>query len=1171
MNIERIIISGFKSYKEHTVVDGFDRSFNAITGLNGTGKSNLLDAICFVLGLTSLQKLRADNLRQLIFNSGQSGVTKASVEIVFNNENKAASPPGYQQYDHIHVMRQVTPATGSKYFINDHVVNQQRVHDLFLSVQLNVNNPHFLIMQGRVEEVLDMKPVQIMGLIEEAAGISLFEEKKVSSLKTMERKQKQIDEINRIITEVLAVRLEKLAEEKKEYEQWANMKMEVDRLGRWVVAFDFTECDRRLREGEERRVKAKEDIKALEGEIKSGEQELEAVKEQIKDLSMKKEGADKERFNQLEGEVSKLQKSVTKMETLKEQTAKEIKSDRAKQERLSKQLEKSTQSVEAKKAELESARERQKELEGHVERAQLAVNATEDRISNVNIGIAGENDNTSLADQIQKQKRMIADFDVTQNRIKSSRPHLESQKRQLEHEINETERELANLTRRKQEANDAIAQIDYDIKALKFDDERRQSLIRERDHLFQRLQEVRERIIALERNLGGVDIEFNSPQDFNRDCVHGVVARLFEVSDPAYQTAIEVAGGGRLYNVVVDEFRQALFLTKNHCFKRRGGVTTIPIDKIESKRIPDDLMRRAKNYSRAAHLAMDLLDYNPKYQKVIQYVFGQTVVCDTMDQVSDLAEMLRYRAVSLKGEIRDAAQGTFSGGYRSQSASVIKAIADHRALCAERRELEKRLREVQEELHGLEQRASEYDRLMGNRQLALHELELADDAIKHSKNQEAKDDLERVISELESNEQALEACLSERESAERTLELLEETYRHWENSKNMQLAELEQRLEAEQKELAEAKQARTDHEATVEMLSVDIQEMEKEIAGTEGQLRAIAERITENEQQGVKLEEDLENEIAERNKKTAELDLLKKAMSETNDLLSQAIEKEDKLQKEHNALLLRHKELQDEIERYAANKVAITRKIEELKEEHPWIEQEERFFGVAHTDFDFTLYEPNEAKERLEKMTDTVSQLEGSVNKRVMSMYDRAQSELDSITAKRDTVEAEKEKIFAVIEELEAKKREAIKQTYMKVNGDFNEIVSLMITGATAALRPLEGKEVYDGLELTVSFNEMQKTLHELSGGQKSMIALALVLALAKFKPAPIYILDEVDAALDLNMTQNMGRMLRQSFKNSQFIIVSHKEGMWNNANVIFKTFLRDSVTQIDRTVNTPQ
>ena len=179
MYIERIIISGFKSYREHTVIDGFDRYFNAITGPNGSGKSNILDAICFVLGIQNLTLVRASNgLQDLIYKQGQTGVTKASVEIVFNNQDKQNSPVGYEQFDHISVCRQITSGSASKYFINDHAANATRVHNLFHSVQLNVNNPHFLIMQGKITQVLNMKPREILGLIEEAAGIKMSEDKK---------------------------------------------------------------------------------------------------------------------------------------------------------------------------------------------------------------------------------------------------------------------------------------------------------------------------------------------------------------------------------------------------------------------------------------------------------------------------------------------------------------------------------------------------------------------------------------------------------------------------------------------------------------------------------------------------------------------------------------------------------------------------------------------------------------------------------------------------------------------------------------------------------------------------------------------------------------------------------------------------------------------------------
>lgn len=180
MHVKKIILDGFKSYAKRTEVPGFDKEFNAITGLNGTGKSNILDSICFVLGITSLHqvlflhrrlysivsivfscKVRVTNLQDLIFKSGQAGVTKAIVSIVFDNTNKDQCPPGYENYDELIISRQVEMGGKNKYTINGVTVQSKKVQELFCSVQLNVNNPHFLIMQGRVTKVLNMKPVEV--------------------------------------------------------------------------------------------------------------------------------------------------------------------------------------------------------------------------------------------------------------------------------------------------------------------------------------------------------------------------------------------------------------------------------------------------------------------------------------------------------------------------------------------------------------------------------------------------------------------------------------------------------------------------------------------------------------------------------------------------------------------------------------------------------------------------------------------------------------------------------------------------------------------------------------------------------------------------------------------------------------------------------------------------
>lgn len=161
MFIKTVIIDGFKSYGKRTEVAGFDPEFTAITGLNGTGKSNVLDSICFVLGISNLGQVRATSLQELVFKGGQCGVTKATVTIIFDNTNPHQSPMGYEKCQEITVARQVVVGGKNKYLINGKTVLNKRVNDLFCSVQLNINNPNFLIMQGRITKVLNMKAGEV--------------------------------------------------------------------------------------------------------------------------------------------------------------------------------------------------------------------------------------------------------------------------------------------------------------------------------------------------------------------------------------------------------------------------------------------------------------------------------------------------------------------------------------------------------------------------------------------------------------------------------------------------------------------------------------------------------------------------------------------------------------------------------------------------------------------------------------------------------------------------------------------------------------------------------------------------------------------------------------------------------------------------------------------------
>ena len=281
MHILEIILDGFKSYAKRTVITGFDPEFNAITGLNGSGKSNVLDSICFVLGISNLTQVRAQNLNELIYKQGQAGVTKASVTIVFDNSNPELSPHGYEQLSQITVTRQIAIGGRNKYMINGHSAQLQRVQNLFHSVQLNVNNPHFLIMQGRITKVLNMKPIEILGMIEEAAGTRMFETKKRKAIETIEKKETKIVEINRVMDEDISPRLEKLSAQRNQYLEYTTLQTEVETNGRVVQAYDFVQAEENANKMAESQSDDKEQKESLKQQLKDAEKEDTELKKKL--------------------------------------------------------------------------------------------------------------------------------------------------------------------------------------------------------------------------------------------------------------------------------------------------------------------------------------------------------------------------------------------------------------------------------------------------------------------------------------------------------------------------------------------------------------------------------------------------------------------------------------------------------------------------------------------------------------------------------------------------------------------------------------------------------------------------------------------------------------------------------------------------------------------------
>lgn len=228
--------------------------------------------------------MRAGNLSELVYKQGQAGVNKATVTIVFNNEDTSNSPVGFEQCAEVTVTRQVLLGGKSKYLINGRNAPANAVQNLFHSVQLNVNNPHFLIMQGRITKVLNMKSHEILGMVEEAAGTRMYETKRVAALKTIEKKQAKVDEINSILEEEITPTLERLRGEKQNYLKWSKNSADVERIERFCIAHQFHVAQSALEQNVEGVTSMEEQIVQLDAEA---EQIQERIAEKDREIALK--------------------------------------------------------------------------------------------------------------------------------------------------------------------------------------------------------------------------------------------------------------------------------------------------------------------------------------------------------------------------------------------------------------------------------------------------------------------------------------------------------------------------------------------------------------------------------------------------------------------------------------------------------------------------------------------------------------------------------------------------------------------------------------------------------------------------------------------------------------------------------------------------------------------
>lgn len=1167
MKVEELIIDGFKSYATRTVITDWDPQFNAITGLNGSGKSNILDAICFVLGIASMTTVRASSLQDLIYKRGQAGVTKASVTIVFDNTDKSNSPIGFTNSPQISVTRQVVLGGTSKYLINGHRAPQQSVLQLFQSVQLNINNPNFLIMQGKITKVLNMKPTEILSLIEEAAGTKMFEDRREKAERTMSKKETKLQENRTLLTEEIEPKLEKLRNEKRMFLEFQSTQTDLEKTERIVSSCDYYNIKHKHTSIKETLENGEAHMKELNEFIQKTSQEIESLNEDVKEIKLQKQNELHKdgKISKLETEESTLLNEISRLKTSLSIKGESLNDTTEKLKALELEIANSSARLDEKRIEYTKTEEDYKTVQEGLSKQRELYKKKEELVSTLTTGISS----TGAADggynaQLIKAKSGLSDVSLAINKSNMKMDLLKRELSVIVPKLNQATKDNELNIKHVKECQDNCNKLQAQLTEYGFDPSRIKDLKQKENELKSQYYQISNDSEYLKRRVANLEFNYTTPYpDFKSNLVYGVVGQLFELDDDKirYSTALQTCAGGRLFNVVVQDSQTATQLLEKGRLRKR--VTIIPLNKISTRPISPQVLELAKKIAPGkVELAINLIRFDTSVTKAMEFIFGNSLICEDPETAKKITfhPKIRARSITLQGDVYDP-EGTLSGGSRNTSDSLLVDIQKYNQVQRKIEIIQADLNHVTEELQKQYTTSQKTKTIQNDLNASSHKLDLAKRNLEvnpssqiMARNEEILREIGECENEIKNRQMDLERCRQEVLSIEKDM-------KEYDNDKGSKLNELKNELKVLAKNLEKQESESEGKYDLFQNLELETEQLSSELDSNKTLLQNYLQSIENLKSENIELEEKIRSIEDNLATTQANLNEEKKRLMNIDDELTELETLMKKKQEKKKSSELELQKLSHDLNKYKSNTDNIEKKIEELRQKHEFLEDFDLVTSIVKQNegIDLETY-----RERSKQLNEKFQELRKKVNPNIMNMIENVEKKEAALKTMIKTIEKDKMKIQETISKLNEYKRETLIKTWEKVTLDFGNIFADLLPNSFAKLVPCKDKDVTQGLEVKVKLGSIWKdSLIELSGGQRSLIALALIMALLQFRPAPMYILDEVDAALDLSHTQNIGHLIKTRFKGSQFIVVSLKEGMFTNANRVFRTRFQDGTSVV--------
>ena len=1162
MYLKALELRGFKSFPDKTRLE-FEKGITAVVGPNGSGKSNISDAVRWVLGEMSPKSLRGSKMEDVIFAGTAKRTQTGFCEVSIIIDNAHGELPN--DAEEVKITRKYYRSGDSEYRINDKPSRLKDIYELFLNTGIG-REGYSVIGQGKISEVLSQKSDERRHIFEEAAGISKFRYRKNDAQKKLNETDTNLIRLNDIASEI-STRLgplEKDAENAKKYLVLAEDKKNLE-VSIWLDKLN--KSDSKTKELEEKHNEAKSNYEAkaredelieaaLDGiynkkqfitakaesirlEISQLEEERNRL-ETLHSLSQNDISHHNERKNALEAEIKLL--DGDHKQTL-EKELEEAKNICAEKQKI---LEKLTADITEAENALEKARADYADLEQRIEENELDVRRKNDILTELKISEAAEQNSEKseserrefLDEEIRKATEELEETYKFHEAANARKMEFESEKAQLTEDIEEEKKNLAELA----EKREAYAKQKHEYAAEYAASSHRREALEKMDAL-------------MEGYPGSVKAVLNSEELYG---ICGPVSRLLTVSGE-YVTAIETALGAAVSNIIVEDEESAKAAMRFLKNTNGGRATFLPLTSVNGKPLSESDLHKNRGY---IGIASELVSYDGKYECIAEYLLGRTIVSDTIDNASFIARKynFKYKVVSLDGQVINAG-GSYTGGSAAFKTGVMSRSSDIAAL-------DKTIDEILKNSKELNEKIAEN----------LEEIQSAEEYIEGLKNDLASADsgLYRALNDIKLHEEHIEACSARLKNMHAQLDEFDS-----DKMKEKLLAITAKRMEAEL-DLQKAEETGKELNALADTAYAKLGEMqnglselrmqklssEKDAESADGAIRSTAMRLAENARKVLSLTEEkkaIEEQLSgiafdiEKNKK--DLEDAKKNVEEKKAELASHIEESTRLEAESTKKREAQKEILRDKEAFFEQMTKLYSSLEQCKSEYDILTAKlfEEYVLTYSEAVALNLPAPEPGAEKELASIKAKIRALGHINVGAVEEFKETKERYDFMSKQIADLEDAKKSLENIIKRLESDMKRMFSEAVEKINVSFKRIFTELFGGGTADIVITDPENMLEsGIEINIQPpGKMVKNISLLSGGEQAFTAIALYFAILEVNPAPFYIFDEIEAALD---DVNVNRFAAYVKKNSdtQFIIITHRRGTMEVADTMYGVTMQE-------------